>query len=228
MSISNAAAQARPDLIVGIDFGMTRTGVAYAVPSAGVQRVRYMQKWPGRTGASENKVPTTLLYRHGNIQPSCWGFECDPDARPDDSDFVEWFKLFLDETQFKKHQSQAPDVPPHSIDEVIKWYEDYLSKLYDHIEEELKCHLHNVSWESATVEFVFSLPTTWTSKDTIKRFKELIQAAGYRKFEKHKVEIGLTEAEAAAVHTANDSVLSIKVVPFSCSHAFNANHLLAK
>ena len=64
----------KPDLIVGIDFGMTcmvvvcsglrnlltcsneGTGVAYAIPSAGTNTVRYIQKWPGRMQSNEDKV----------------------------------------------------------------------------------------------------------------------------------------------------------------------------
>jgi hypothetical protein len=65
----------RPDLIIGIDFGMTckavvykaiesitnayfdtGTGVAYAFPSSGVETVRHIQKWPGRMQANEDKV----------------------------------------------------------------------------------------------------------------------------------------------------------------------------
>jgi hypothetical protein len=66
--------QSKPDLVVGIDFGMTckssrlystkekfltknpGTGVAYANLSTGSETIRWVQRWPGRMQANENKV----------------------------------------------------------------------------------------------------------------------------------------------------------------------------
>lgn len=46
----------RPELVIAIDFGMTCTGVAFANISTGEETVRWLQKWPGRSNAVENKV----------------------------------------------------------------------------------------------------------------------------------------------------------------------------
>lgn len=66
--------QAKPELVVAIDFGMTcksnllypnqaksltinsGTGVAYANLSTGSETIRWIQRWPGRMQANENKV----------------------------------------------------------------------------------------------------------------------------------------------------------------------------
>jgi len=67
--------QKKPDLVVAIDFGMTcnflllatvktslltinflGTGVAYANLSTGSETIRWIQRWPGRMQANENKV----------------------------------------------------------------------------------------------------------------------------------------------------------------------------
>lgn len=73
----------RPDMIIAIDFGMTcavpglfnfadmkvyspdlvtnfypGTGVAYANLSVGSDTIRWIQRWPGRMQANENKVIT--------------------------------------------------------------------------------------------------------------------------------------------------------------------------
>lgn len=53
--------------------------------------------------------------------------------------------------------------------------------------------------------FIFSLPTTWNSHEMIERkFKNAILRAGFGSVgSNHTVELGLTEAEAAAVYTAD-------------------------
>lgn len=56
-------------------------------------------------------------------------------------------------------------------------------------------------WEDAKIEFVFSVPTTW-KPTTVERFRKIILAAGFGSSANHTASIGLTEAEAAAVHTA--------------------------
>jgi hypothetical protein len=57
-------------------------------------------------------------------------------------------------------------------------------------------------WENANIEFVFSVPTTWKPVPTVERFRSVVKRAGFGAYPNHKVDIGLTEAEAAAVHTA--------------------------
>jgi hypothetical protein len=64
----------RPELVIAIDFGMTcmiifsnsqrdsliicyiGTGVAFCNVATGEETVRWLQKWPGRANAVENKV----------------------------------------------------------------------------------------------------------------------------------------------------------------------------
>ena len=62
----------RPELVIAIDFGMTcmihliifgpslifyiGTGVAFCNIATGEENVRWLQKWPGRSSAVENKV----------------------------------------------------------------------------------------------------------------------------------------------------------------------------
>lgn len=46
------------------------------------------------------------------------------------------------------------------------------------------------------------MPTTWKSVPTVERFRGTIEKAGFGAHPNHKAVIGLTEAEAAAVHTA--------------------------
>lgn len=196
----------RPDLVISIDFGMTCTGVAYCNVAAGNDIVRHIQRWPGRTQANENKVPTLLIYPHNSSTPSSWGFlaETAQEQSGTGYDSREWFKIMLDEDLLEGVRQNATDpgkVP--RIHEVEKWYTDYFSLLYRTIEARLKGEIAN-HWDQANIEFIFSVPTTWRPP-TVERFKNIISRAGFESSPRHTSIIGLTEAEAAAVHTARNT-----------------------
>lgn len=93
-----------------------------------------------------------------------------------------------------------PEELPPSHAEVIKYYEDYLRKLYPHIK---KCLIDNVlDWNTAHIEFLFSVPTTWTKLGLTQEFRKLAISAGFGgDGPDHVVDVSLTEAEAAAVYT---------------------------
>jgi hypothetical protein len=80
-------------------------------------------------------------------------------------------------------------------------YCDFFRFLYQTIQQKLQGELAN-RWEDANIEFIFSVPTTWRVVPTVERFRSTIERAGFGKHPNHKADIGLTEAEAAAVHTA--------------------------
>ena len=66
-------------------------------------------------------------------------------------------------------------------------------------------------WESK-VDFVFSVPTTRKSQHVFDTYRQCIQDAGFgKKGKRHKFYIGLTEAEAAAIHTFSSQALKFKV-----------------
>ncbi|CAN9355637.1 unnamed protein product [Alternaria alternata] len=196
--------QSRPDLVVSIDFGMTCTGVAYCNVATGSDSVRHIQRWPGRTQANENKVPTLLVYPQDSATPSSWGFlaETAQEASGAGYESREWFKIMLDEDLLDqmRRKSSEPNKVPH-IHEVEKWYTDYFRYLYRTIEARLRGELAS-RWEDANIEFIFSVPTTWKPIPTVERFRKTISAAGFGSCVNHTASIGLTEAEAAAVHTA--------------------------
>lgn len=85
--------------------------------------------------------------------------------------------------------------------ESLSRYTDYFRFLYRTIEARLRGELAS-RWEDAKIEFIFSVPTTWKPIPTVERFKKIIAAAGFGSSPSHTAAIGLTEAEAAAVHTA--------------------------
>lgn len=78
-------------IIVGIDFGTTYSGVAWAETPRPDRRVA-ITSWPVsatiREGESSEKVPTKLRYHNDAVE---WGFSIPSNAPPDS--VIEWFKL---------------------------------------------------------------------------------------------------------------------------------------
>ncbi|KAE8828155.1 hypothetical protein PTNB85_07340 [Pyrenophora teres f. teres] len=197
----------RPHMIVGVDLGMTCTGVAYVNLSIGSETIRWVQKWPGRFQANENKVPTVVVYPTDSQEPSSWGFlsETAAETAAEDKEYKEWFKTCLDPEKLRQKQMDDPESPPQNLQEVEKWYSDYLRKMYEYLSVKLGGEISGVSWEEARVEFIFSVPTTWAPVPVVENFKRLVKEAGYGSHKNHVVTIGLTEAEAAAVHISTEA-----------------------
>jgi hypothetical protein len=139
--------------------------------------------------------------------PSSWGFlaETVQEQGAPSSEVREWFKIHLDEELLQKMRQCTKDpTKVYSIHDVEKWYCDYFRFLYRCIEARLKGELAS-RWEDARIEFIFSVPTTWRPNPTVERFRSIISRAGFGSSPNHTAVIGLTEAEAAAVHTARNS-----------------------
>ncbi|KAL9572451.1 hypothetical protein ACKAV7_003284 [Fusarium commune] len=131
------------DLVVGIDIGMTGTGVAYKLKR---DRRPTALEW-GR----DEKLPTRLFYSDRHQPPKLvgWGLEV-----PDDSEkpFTtrEWFKV-----DFGNRDTDQTHVE--------SLYIDFLGCLY----QELRLRqftpriLGGKSFEECTINFLFSVPATW-------------------------------------------------------------------
>ncbi|KAJ9655425.1 hypothetical protein H2201_008810 [Coniosporium apollinis] len=194
----------RPHMIIGVDFGMTWTGVSYANLSIGSKTVRWIQKWPGRGQLNENRVPTVLVYPHHSREPSSWGFlsRTVAEQTSNDRDYKEWFKAFLDPVCLRRKQAEDPADAPASIVEVETWFEDYLRLLYQHLEFKLSSELSGTNWSNARIEFLFSVPNIWAPHPTVESFRSIAQRAGFGRYPNHSLQIGLTEAEAVAVYVS--------------------------
>jgi hypothetical protein len=181
-------------------------GVGYSTQN--MARPNVIQHWPGK-GQVENKVPTVLTYTSNNL--TSWGFLCqtDDDYHPSKQTH-QWFKLLLN-PQFLEHLVTQPDAPRITHRDVKRWYLDFLQKLYQHIEKTMVNKVQRAVW-MGDVEFIFSVPTTWTKQGMIEDYRAIINQAGFGSGgQGHEVILGLTEAEAAAVYTAKGSVNSFSV-----------------
>jgi hypothetical protein len=118
-------------------------------------------------------------------------------------EYCDWFKTFLDPTVLAQAQLKDPKNCPKSQADVDQWTEDYMRLLFQHIESKLSQELESVNkpWPTANIEFVFSVPTTWPLA-TVEKFKTIASRAGFASHPRHTLNIGLTEAEAAAVYVS--------------------------
>ncbi|GIZ49319.1 hypothetical protein CKM354_001235100 [Cercospora kikuchii] len=185
-----------PDVVVGIDFGMTCTGVAYSSAPEWTDP-KTIVRWPGRaTHETRNKVDTCIAYDARFQSLRSWGFECNENDFG--TDVNKLFKLFLD-PRFIDESGFAP-----AYSEVQRWYVDYLSCLYAYVKSYLQERMARFALKN--VEWVFSIPTTWKDPSMIAGIESMIRDAGYGKELHHKVAISLTEAEAAAVYVSKQSM----------------------
>ncbi|KAJ5678491.1 Hsp70 family chaperone [Penicillium maclennaniae] len=193
----------RPDIVVAVDFGTTYTGVGWVCLQANnaIQTpIQIIQNWPGCSTRNEQKVPTCLVYNPDGSLTS-WGFLCEEDDGPE-KHRKDLFKIFLDSNKTEDVcRLDIPSATPVSRTEAQYLATTYLQQIYNHVKDTVESRTATV-WADLTVEYIFSVPTTWRSQATINIFKKVIAAAGFgRESPSHTATVELTESEAAAVGT---------------------------
>ena len=207
-----------PEIVIGVDFGMTCTGRSdLCLPEAAMMDelmrclssgVAYstgpewldpktIQHWPGK-GINElaNKVPTLLQYENDGTTVKSWGFLSDADESSEG--ILTCFKLHLDPT----YRDLRPEAP--RLAQARQWFQDYLRCVHDYIVETFESSFPR--WSLTKTDFVFSVPTTWKNPSMIMQMERLIKSAGYGSDGPfHRARIGLTEAEAAAVYASRQN-----------------------
>ncbi|EAQ84164.1 hypothetical protein CHGG_10568 [Chaetomium globosum CBS 148.51] len=157
-------------IIVGIDFGTTYSGVAWAETQRPDRRVA-VTVWPisktTREGESSDKVPTKLWYANGNDNPD-WGFSIPMNAPSDE--VVEWFKLDLDPS-LQSMGTAVTSAATRGGRNVDKLVADYMSALTDHLMYTLREKLGEGVVKSTALEFVVTVPAIWSdlAKDKTKQ-----------------------------------------------------------
>ncbi|KAK1968964.1 actin-like ATPase domain-containing protein [Colletotrichum sublineola] len=145
-------------IVVGIDFGTTYSGVAWAETQRPDRRTA-ITTWPisrnVHEGESSDKVPTKLRYVGDEVQ---WGFSI-PITAPQD-EVVEWFKLDLDPSL--QSMGQAVSAEGRGGRNVDKLVTDYMSALGNHLRYTLKEKLGEQVVHTTPLEFVVTVPAIWS------------------------------------------------------------------
>ncbi|MCJ1343067.1 hypothetical protein MMC31_001258 [Peltigera leucophlebia] len=173
-------------IVVGVDFGTTFSGLAWAEERQKDQ-VNVLDTWPSSLtqleGTSDAKVPTQLRYTQGNIE---WGFQI-----PSVVERHEWFKLCLTGASPRKTISAGPSRSPEELTS------DYLSALINHLRYILGQKLGAAVLRSVSLEYVLTVPAIW---DPSAREKTL--AACRKAGIDSTTSVSLvSEPEAAAIYT---------------------------
>ncbi|KAI1660440.1 hypothetical protein F4813DRAFT_400656 [Daldinia decipiens] len=183
-----------PEIVVGIDFGTTHSGVCWAI-NEGQKKIRLITDWtnPQAVNANAEKVPSVISYRNGQV--SNWGYEV---TMREDS--FRWMKILLEPEH--KYAKTIEDVKKSNAlltklnktaDEVVS---DYLRALWAYTKEDIRKRIDDENWETTfRLRVVLTVPAMWShqAKD---RTVKAARAAGL------PVHISMvTEPEAAALAT---------------------------
>ena len=213
------------NLIIGIDFGTTFTGVAYAYqsdtnprPTMSVSEMRrinqnmcIIKEWPSQSGATFGKTPTIIAYKN-NGEPGNWGAR----VRPRDSPQVAHFKLGLQEnanSMYKRselsvlggymadHDWRHPQLPHKSAVDVTS---DYLKSIVQYVlTDQLPRNYGQEFLLNQNISYITTVPAVWSEKA-----KELTRQAGVDAgIPRNRITL-ITEPEAAAYYC---SILCEKV-----------------
>ncbi|KAI1204683.1 uncharacterized protein F4807DRAFT_454509 [Annulohypoxylon truncatum] len=148
-------------LVIGIDFGTTFSGVAWATAADfnDDQNTNIITSWPG-TGPEEGKAPTELFYEYDKMS---WGY-----LVPKDGDPVRWFKLLL-----VKEEDLAPSL--RSAEFVLRARQflrveektavdlvaDYLRCLWTHTLETIAKSRGQAVVDALRFHVVITVPAIW-------------------------------------------------------------------
>lgn len=188
------------DIVVGIDFGTTYSGVAYAVHSSAKKEALVVRTWPGN-GWTE-KVPTLLAY---TTDPPKWGYK----VKHDDESRIAHFKLGLRENLLKHYFKNATPAPlslsSYLADQnwrhpalpskrAVDYTADYLKSVVEFIRRETLPRHFGLEFEQRQkVSYIITVPAIWS--DTA---KELTRTAAVMAGIPLSNLLLLTEPEAAA------------------------------
>jgi len=157
-------------LVVGVDFGTSYTGIAYALSDdPDCRNIEVIKEWPGvgrgRDTETLYKVPTEISY---TSQPYRWGYMFRPGMPR-----YGWFKLLLDPNAGERAYNDFSLTTtidtgnPHAVCSVapgktaVEMCEDYLRLVYKHVMETLERRMAN-TFEYTPIQFVMTTPAMWS------------------------------------------------------------------
>ncbi|TLD18625.1 hypothetical protein PspLS_10332 [Pyricularia sp. CBS 133598] len=150
-------------LVIGIDFGTTFSGVAWATTEEledNPNDINLIMNWPG-TGREEGKAPSELCYDDdGTIG---WGFEVPPEA-----DSIRWFKLLLlkdedlgEDLGASPHLDQCRAFLQRTRKSAVDVVADYLRMLWRHTMQTIVRARGKTVVDAMVIQAVITVPAIW-------------------------------------------------------------------
>ncbi|MCJ1249104.1 hypothetical protein MMC30_006327 [Trapelia coarctata] len=208
------AGRSKAQLIVGIDFGTTFSGVAFAFATNTEAKEDIITEWPGAGTQSKQKIPTVLYYDQYQKVVG-WGPDIAdalaPTGYPKPGvQKVEWFKLQLmlsGNTYIDP--INLPPLPPGKSE--IDVAADYLFKLRQAMRHQLTKTLGDVfNREERNIRYFLTVPAIWNDAGKAATRAAAIQAGFLRDENDHRLTL-ITEPEAAAMFCAKTGLLNLKI-----------------
>ncbi|KAL3426573.1 hypothetical protein PVAG01_00082 [Phlyctema vagabunda] len=208
------AGRSKAQLIVGIDFGTTFSGVAFAFATNTEAKEDIITEWPGAGSYTKQKIPTVLYYDQYQKVVG-WGPDIAdalaPTGYPKPGvQKVEWFKLQLmlsGNTYIDP--INLPPLPPGKSE--IDVAADYLFKLRQAMRNQLQKTLGEVfNREERNIRYYLTVPAIWNDAGKAATRAAAIQAGFLRDENDNRLTL-VTEPEAAALFCSKTGLLNLKV-----------------
>ncbi|KAM0747949.1 actin-like ATPase domain-containing protein [Meredithblackwellia eburnea MCA 4105] len=201
-------------LCVGIDFGTTFSGLAFASTRFMSGHIRQILNWPGSM-ETYRKVPTCIVY--SQLSPNedarivSWGLEAKNTAVRPGLVKCEWFKLFLSPETVRTGQPD-PRLPPLPAGkDAVDVVADFLRCLWTYARGEITGQIGTVA-DLDAAEVVLTVPAAWDAagcsfmREAALRANLVQSSRGGDKNWRDRLRI-ITEPEAAAIHASSISSL---------------------
>ncbi|KAH7115268.1 hypothetical protein B0J11DRAFT_471111 [Dendryphion nanum] len=209
-------------LVIGIDYGTTFTGLAYATPygrTCALHEIDVVQNWGPQMG-NHDKVASRIAYTTGpSGEGQQWGaaidasavtmvhtkLELDPTSISDELDSILHSLQGMKNLHFEYiKDSTTHSVPAYTHKTSEEIVTDYLTNLFRCAEQVVEALSADLGTRSLlSTDIVITIPTEWSYKAMNSTFRA-ISAAGLNQqsFPMLKEVIFVSESEAAAVYTA--------------------------
>ncbi|KAI1184867.1 actin-like ATPase domain-containing protein [Nemania serpens] len=206
--------RSKAQLIVGIDFGTTFSGVAFAFATNNEAKEDIITEWPGAGSYTKQKIPTVLYYDQYQKVVG-WGPDIAdalaPTGYPKPGvQKVEWFKLQLmlsGNTYIDP--INLPPLPPGKSE--IDVAADYLFKLRQAMRAALQKTLGEVfNREERNIRYYLTVPAIWNDAGKAATRAAAIQAGFLRDENDNRLTL-VSEPEAASLFCAKTGLLNLKV-----------------
>ncbi|KEZ42782.1 Hsp70-like protein [Scedosporium apiospermum] len=206
--------RSKAQLIVGIDFGTTFSGVAFAFATNNEAKEDIITEWPGAGSYTKQKIPTVLYYDQYQKVVG-WGPDIAdalaPTGYPKPGvQKVEWFKLQLmlsGNTYIDP--INLPPLPPGKSE--IDVAADYLFKLRQAMRSALQKTLGEVfNREERNIRYYLTVPAIWNDAGKAATRSAAIQAGFLRDENDNRLTL-ISEPEAAALFCSKTGLLNLKV-----------------